>query len=665
MSDAPAPELRQELLDDFYAEYDELLLALREGLTRLEGKERGAKILEGLFRTTHTLKGISAIVGLRSAEELAHAMEELLRALSKGATELTAGMVDDLLAAAHRLEQIGTAHRVRKPVPAVEDLLKALRATLPKAASDSAGVVPVTPAAAEAVAPVDVEADARARGLSLWRAAFSPSAALDARKINVTTVRERLQEVGEILRATPIVKGKGVIVFEFLIASKTGPAETDSWAADGIVLTPVEPPAVVERTAENASASSEIETSSLAPSHMVRVDLARLDDLMRITGEMVILRSRLEERLAQSGGLNPALKEVTLGFSRSLREMREAIARVRMVPIAEIFARMPFVMRDLVRDSKKKVRVVLEGNQTEVDKYLVERLKEPLLHLMRNAFAHGIESAKERESSGKPAEATVTLRAQSVGESVLIRIRDDGRGINAAQVRARALAAGMVVPDQLDAAALLKILCAPGFSTKDQADLAAGRGVGMAVVATTVRELGGLLTLESLPGQGTEFSLKLPLTLSIAAAIIVGVNGETCAVPQSAVDEILQVPATVVRAIGPTEVIPYREGLLPIVRLRRIFGAAPLVGATLTVLVVSSDRGSTGLVVDQVRSQREIVIRPLSDPLIRVPGIAGATELGDGRPILILDPNALTQGVVRPPNNADFTTQPLPQGSAL
>ena len=639
MSGDFSPELRKELLDDFYAECDELLMAVREGLTVLERSPAAG--VEGLFRAVHSLKGIAAIAGVREAEELAHAMEDMLRALSEGDVALTAGRVGVLLDATRRLEQIIGAHQAGKPAPEHATLAKKLRAE-GGAAKGKGGRKTRAAAAKEtreetaaAMPAEDPVAAARAKGLQPWRCTFAPSAELDARGVNVNRVRERLSEVGEIFQATPVVRPGAGIAFVFVVGLRETPADRAAWAADGMTLEPV-----VEAAAGEAS--------SLMPSHLVRVDLARLDDLMRIAGEMVIQRSRLEDRIRQQFGGNETLKEIDLGLARSLRELRKAIARVRLVPIAEIFTRMPFVIRDLAAGSDKKARVVLEGHQTEIDKYVAERLKEPLLHLVRNAFSHGIEAPAERVAAGKPEEATVTLRAESAGEFVTIQVRDDGGGIDAEAVVARAKVLGVSVPERRDAAGLLGILCAPGFSTREEADRAAGRGVGMAVVANTVRELGGTLTLETTRGGGTTFTLRLPLTLSIVDAIVVAVGGEICAVPQSAVDEIVQVTAGESRSIKETEVLPYRGGLLPVVRLRGAFGLEAAGGGVLTVLVVSGERGATGLVVDRVLSRREIVVRPLTDPLVRVPGVAGATELGDGRPILILDPNALTSGVVRP-----------------
>ena len=286
--------------------------------------------------------------------------------------------------------------------------------------------------------------------------------------------------------------------------------------------------------------SASAESAPLTPSHIVRVDLSRLDDLMRMAGELVIHRSRLEERIRRYGN-DATLKEINLAMTRSLRELREGISRVRLVPIGEIFTSMPLVVRQLGRKSPKQARVSLEGQQTPVDKYLVERLKEPLLHLVRNAYAHGVEMPKARLAAGKPAEATILLQAKSVGESVVIQVCDDGGGIDAEAVAARATALGMDLPEQLDAAGILDILCRPGFSTRTKADLAAGRGVGMAVVANAVRDLGGTMALETRLGVGTEFTLRLPLSLSIIEAVIVTVGGEVCAVPQNSVDEIVRV----------------------------------------------------------------------------------------------------------------------------
>jgi two-component system, chemotaxis family, sensor kinase CheA len=650
MSSEFSPELIKELLDDFYAESDELLTQVRQHLTLLDAALNDREppppaALEGLSRSIHTLKGIAAIAGVRAAEELAHHTEDVLRALTRQHVALTPERLDLLVRAVQRLETIITAQRHGKPVPDYLPLLEALQ----KAAS-----APAATAGPKRGGSAPEQAVAlRARGLTPWRCTFAPSADLDARGINVTVIRQRLGELGEIASGTPNIAAGGKMSFEFIVGFREAPDDLAKWDAEGVQLEPI-PEATTP--AATAPAEDTVDPLSLAPSHLVRVDLARLDDLMRIAGEMIIQRSRLEERLQKEFRDHQGLREIDQSLARSLRALRRAIARVRLVPIGEIFARIPFVVRDLAADSDKRVRVRLEGQQTEIDKYVAERLKEPLLHLVRNAFSHGVEPTDARRAAGKASEAKLTLRARSLGEWIEIEVEDDGRGVDVDAVLKRARAMGLEVPEQPDGPALLRILCSPGFSVRDEADRAAGRGIGMSVVANTVRELGGLLSLHHRAGQGTCFLLRLPLTLSILDAIILNVNGSTYAAPQNTVDEIVQVPANAIRQIRQTEVASYRGGLLPIIRLAHQFGGHASERPELTILVASTEAGSIGLVVDGVRTRREVVVRALNDPLVRVRGISGATELGDGRPILILDLAAFGRGVVRPALEQELST---------
>jgi two-component system chemotaxis sensor kinase CheA len=322
--------------------------------------------------------------------------------------------------------------------------------------------------------------------------------------------------------------------------------------------------------------------------------------------------------------------------------------RVRLVPVAEIFARMPFVVRDLARQTQKKARLKLTGQDTAIDKYLIERLKDPLLHLVRNAFSHGVETPEERTAASKPEEATIELNASTVGDSVIIRVRDDGRGINPNAILQRAKKLKLEIPETVDNQTILQILCASGFSTREDADRASGRGMGMTVVNTIVRELGGNLTLDSEEGRGTQFTIRLPLTLAIAETLIVEAAGQKCAIPQSFVREIFHATEEQIQLANGIEVISYREGVLPVVRMAKLFRLSSEPRPKMCVLVVTSDRGSVGLLTEKVLGQREVVVSALRDPLIQVPGISGATELGDGKPVLILDGASLTAGSVRP-----------------
>jgi two-component system chemotaxis sensor kinase CheA len=304
------------------------------------------------------------------------------------------------------------------------------------------------------------------------------------------------------------------------------------------------------------------------------------------------------------------------------------------------------VVRDLARDSGKRVQLEITGQGTEIDKFLIERMMDPILHLVRNAVGHGIETVERRVAAGKPPDGTIRLSASTVGESVIIEIADDGAGIDIAAIAQRAPAKGIRTEEGvLDSRVLLDIICASGFSTRDEADRISGRGVGMDVVRGTVQELRGTLEVATEPGRGTTFTITLPLTLAVIDAIIAHIGDQTFAVPQSAIQEVIEVDPGSVRAFERNELLTYRGRALPMVRLERLFHIDTAKRPRLHAIVVGTGLSAVGLLVDRVAGHREIVVKTITDPLIRVEGVSGATELGDGRLVLILDVSALSRGV--------------------
>jgi two-component system, chemotaxis family, sensor kinase CheA len=656
LSSENAARFDADLLDDFFAEADEHLLGIRQALLQLEASvdkaQADPKIVGDLFRNFHSFKGISAIVGLAPAEAVAHATEDFLRFIRSGKAQVTAKGVEILMAATRKLEQVVAAFRARQPLPGYGSLLADLQQQCDRAGS----FVPAPKPAVPLTHSPDTDLlsrmeEAKARRLLMWKYTFSPSPELNNQGININTIREQLSRTGEILKSSSLVRGAGLLAFEFVLAAKEAPADIAAWEARGVTVQPLEERETEAKPAATSSFEAETHNPFLAPSHVVRVDLKRLDELMRIAGEMVIHRSRLDVQLGLLNGERVDLRgvqEVSGGLGRSLRELREAIMRVRLVPVAEIFARMPFVVRDLAQQTQKKARLKLEGQETAIDKYIIERLKDPLLHLVRNAFSHGVETPEQRAAVSKPEESVIELKASAASDSVIIRVRDDGRGINPNAIIARAKQKDLEIPEVVDNAAILKILCTPGFSTRDDADRTSGRGVGMAVVLAAVRELGGDLMLETEEGRGTQFTLRLPLTLAVAEAFIVRAAGQTCALPQSAVREVLHIAEDQIQMANGIEVVSYRAGVLPVVRLAGLFRLKSAPKPTMCLLVVSTERGSVGLLTEQIAGQREVVVQAMRDPLIQVWGVSGATELGDGKPVLILDATALTGGSVRP-----------------
>jgi two-component system, chemotaxis family, sensor kinase CheA len=625
-------------MDDYFAECDEHLTEVRRILLAADpaaGAGLDREALEDLFRSFHSLKGLSGMVELREAELLAHEMEDYLRLLRDGEMQFSAAGHDALVKGTRALEQVIASRREQKDAVPVHETLALLSSI---AAKDLA--------ARTAIDALETDTPAPPRR---WRALFTPSPDLAARGVNVDHVRRRLRESARLVEAAPRIAADGTISFEFILEDLADDVVPESWTADGITAAVVETPAIAPL--DSLARADTVETGGtgsapgaiLNPSHYVRVDLAKLDELMRMIGDMVISRARLGESLTQVEPHVPAVQwrtvqENGLALERQLRDLREGVMRLRLVPVGEIFRRMSFVVRDLARESGKKMDLRLRGQDTEIDKFLVERMMDPVLHLVRNAVSHGIEPPHARIAHGKTDVGHLALSASSVGDIVTIEIADDGAGVDAGAVAARARALGMTVADGLlDGPALLEILCAPGFSTRDAADRAAGRGVGMGVVQSTIRELGGTLSIDTEPGQGTRFIIELPVSLAIADAIIATVGTQTFAVPQSAIREVIEVEPTSLRAIENHEIAPYRGAVLPIIRLSRLFKVASVPRRALHVFVVGHGLSAVGIAVDRIVGQREVVVRPMVDPLIRVEGVTGATDLGDGRVVLILD----------------------------
>ncbi len=643
-----------DFLDDYFAECDEHLTGVRRLLLALEGSvgrvEINRPVLDELFRHFHSLKGISGMVELRQAEDLAHRLEDYLRALRQGGVILSADGMDALFDGTQTLEQVIGIRRNGGTFPAIGPVAERI-----------ARLVDAMPAGDGRARPAAAAAPAPASGVPRWRCTFEPSSDLVARGVRVDTVRRRLASAGEILDAAPRVTGEGAIAFDFVLAAPLDESVIAAWRADGIGVEPLPDAAAAPAVLPQAMTAADAETTSAgtgASSHFVRVDLARLDDLMRIVGDLVISRARLNDTLSRVEQQIPAgewraIQDNAIVIDRQLRTLREGIMRVRLVPVGEIFRRMPFVVRDLARETGTRVRMELQGQSTEIDKFLIERMMDPVLHLVRNAVSHGIETVEERLAAGKRPEGTIVLSAATAGDIVRIDVADDGRGVDPEAVVARARAAGLPVPaGVIDGAALLALLCAPGFSTRDESDRASGRGVGMSVVQAAVEELSGTLRLETEKGTGTRFVLELPVTLAITDALIARVGSETFAIPQASIREVVEVPVAALLQVEGNEMTPYRGAALPVVRLARLFGLEPVSRDRLHLFVVGSGASAIGIAVDRIVGQREVVVRAIADALVRVDGISGATDLGDGHVVLILDPAVLARQMRERPDRA-------------
>ena len=673
-------ELAEAFLDDFFIEADEHLQTITRHLLFLEQNPDAAPqeaIIQELFRSYHTLKGLCGMAGLSAAAKLSHALESVLRRVQRGEMALTPEALDALVRGTEKLAAIIATFRERKEeatdieaeVSELEKLAAAKESSDLETGSRKLSPRPIdeeTLAAMQAALSQEERERLQRDGQNqrtIYLVQFDPHRQ-DAQGVTVDQVRAWLEQEGDLIKATPIV-GENSVRFAFLWAGKAPPNAGDpfhldwrpasetlfqSVSAADPTTAPVSSnggPAPPQKTQAKTAAPRQ----PVAGAGTMRVDISRLDEIMRHVGDLVVSRSRLRETIQALDGQQPELRRQLLDLDRDverqLRRLREAVMRARMAPLADAFSRMPLVIRDLARAQGKEVRLEIEGERAEIDKALVDRLFEPLQHLVRNAVIHGIEPPEEREALGKPRQGRILLAARPEGNRMAIVVADDGRGIDPERVAERAAELGRLSTNEpLSDAEILEIICRPGVSTKKNADLGAGRGVGMDVVRDAVRRMGGVLNMRNTPGKGVAFIMHVPLTLAIIDALLVQIGDERYAVPQTSIEHVIEVdPARIVKsAMG--EFLPYGGNALPVLRLDRILDAPPARSrrARVHALLSGGEDPEAALLVDGILGMREIVVRTLDDPLLRRTCATGAAELGDGSVVLILDIPHLLRG---------------------
>jgi two-component system, chemotaxis family, sensor kinase CheA len=578
---------------DFLIEAGELVQALGGQLVELESRPQDQDLLNAIFRAFHTVKGGAGFLELHPLVELCHAAEDVFNALRGGKRAVDAPLMDAVLQALDSVQAMMQAVAAGVPLtPAAPALLQTLRALLAPVAA------PVAPKKKAAPKPRKAKAAAAPAADTISDDEFE--ALLD-------------QLHGSGKAPAPVQPAPAV--------SAPPPAEKSA------------PPAVaaVRPQPVAAAAPPPAETT-------VRVDTARLDALMNLVGELVLVRNRLKDLRARDA--DPAL------FARPVAELdfitrglQNAVMQVRMQPVGKVFARFPKIARDVARGLGKQVEVELQGEDTDLDKNLVEALADPLVHMVRNSVDHGIEMPDERVRRGKPAAGKLVLSAQQQGDSIAITVRDDGGGIDAERVRSKAVEKGLL--DPIDAAQLsqdecLQLVFLPGFSTKEQVSDLSGRGVGMDVVNSRIRALGGSVRIESELGAGSTVRIRVPLTLAILSALMVSANGRRYALPLAPVLDVFALEPGAAETLDRWDVVLTRRDTLRLVWLDPWLARAEDDRRRHVVVAQVGDE-RYGFVVGEVRGREEIVIKPLGPSLRGTPGISSATVLPDGRVALILD----------------------------
>ena len=662
----------KEFLTAYLAEVEDQLQSANGKLLEIEASAKESKAnpraVRDLFRALHTIKGLSAMVGVEPAVAISHRMEAVLRVADQAGGRVALGSVDTMLQAIraieHRVRELSERKEASAAPPALLEALDQLEPSgaLPHDAEPLA--LDLDPAIATKLAPFELEAlvDGMRTGRRAVRVDFSPSPAKAQRGLSINTVRERVGSIGEIVKVVPISvpatdDAPGALTFALLVLTSASDEELAN--AAGVAPESLQP---LARQAGPVSVTApalapddvEDERPEAAPQrrNIVRVEVSRLDDAMDHLSTLIVTRSRLARAVATltAAGVNTReLGEIMRDNARQLRDLRASILRVRMVPVADVLDRIPLLLRGLCRESGKQVRLRVDAGSAELDKGVAERLFPAIVHLVRNAVDHAIESPAERIAAGKPAEGTLRIACFARSNTRLeLTVTDDGRGVDRAAVASR------TGRDVQGDAALLDALCRAGFSTRAAATTTSGRGMGMDIVKRiVVDQLGGELGMKTAPGASTTFTLRVPLTIAIVDAFTMECRDQRFVVPVSMVEEIFDVDPSRVR-LGPRMSGAARAGLV-----ERRGEAVPLVelGALLHLrdgkearqaMVVRRGGDPIAFGMDRVTGQQEAVVRPLVDPLVQAPGVSGATDLGDGKPTLVLDLVALGGMLVAP-----------------
>lgn len=668
-----------EILQDFLVEAGELLEALNEQLIELEQNPNDRDLLNAVFRSFHTIKGGAGFLNLNALVVVCHHAEDVFNLLRNGERRIDPVLMDVVLRVLDVLNvMFGDLKSGREPEPASPALITDLAAL---AVPDAAGLSEPEPQpAAVAVpepAPESVPASADASPAEtideITEAEFE--ALLDALSSQPAVVSEPPPSEAESIKAASTPEessGSSDLIsddeFESLLDQLHGSraAKPVEPVAQAESLKPSLPPAPVPSSPPSRPAFSaplepaadpfdtaKAQRAAAAPvgETSVRVDTQRLDEIMNLVGELVLVRNRLSMLRVRTGDeeIGKAIASLALVTS----DLQAAVMKTRMQPVKKVFSRFPRVVRDLARNLGKEIELETFGEETDLDKNLVEALADPLVHLIRNAVDHGIEMPDEREAKGKPRRGTVVLGAAQEGDHISLLIQDDGRGMDPEKLRAKAVEKGLLDPGQaerLSARECFDLIFMAGFSTKEEISDVSGRGVGMDVVKTRIAQLNGTVEIDSKLGVGTRLNVKLPLTLAILPALMVILDGRRFAIPLASVSEILDLDLTRTHFVDDQEAIMVRNHALPLYYASRWLHPYRLTEpkSDAHVVVVHVAQRKIGLVVDDLVGQEEVVIKPLGKGLHGVPGLAGATITGDGGIALIIDIPALVRLMSQP-----------------
>jgi two-component system chemotaxis sensor kinase CheA len=655
--------------DEFTSEAEELLETLSRDLVEFESQGRDVRpeVINKIFREVHSLKGLAGMLGFGEISELSHSLEDMLDRLRMGKIEITKELIDLLYDAVDSLNRlvIGINDPTMGGLVDITGLTRRIHQLATnqphRANEDPFADLTLDEQTKKSLTEYEEHRlleNVRARNHILAVEVRFDFADFDER---LRALTETLSKAGEVISTLPAIDSSGGtgIAFRLLYGSMLSEEAVALLVPAGQVLSlrKHEVPAAGSASEAIASEAPDEDLSLRSISQTVRVDISKLDHVMNIVGELIIEKTQLDslsrslhqgEAVQQARVTAHELTKIARNLERKLNELQRSVIETRMVPVGQIYAKLSRTVRKVARELNKEIELVLRGEDTELDKVMVEELTDPLMHIIRNALDHGIEPAQERVSKGKNPIGKVTLNAYQQGNSVVLDVTDDGRGIDPDVVRKAAVRRNLIAQhDPFDQRRAYETLFTPGFSTAAVVSEISGRGVGLDVVKRNLQELKGSIDIVSVPGEGTTFRIMLPITLAIIQALIVRAAGEQFAIPLTSVEESLRIYSRDIRTVERREVFTLRDFTLPLLRLSDAFhldsdrDESP--DAKWFVVVTRSGEKVAGILVDALVRQQEVVIKSIGDRLKTIPGIAGATEVGEGEIVLVIDVETLIE----------------------
>ncbi|UDM18576.1 chemotaxis protein CheA [Vogesella sp. XCS3] len=620
----------EELLQDFLLESTELLSDVDNKLVELEKRPNDRALLNDIFRGFHTIKGGAGFLNVAPMVTICHRTENLFDKLRNSELGLSSELMDVILDA----------------TGAVRDMFTVLSQGLPPPNPDPAMLAALDAALAGNLAAVKAPTQAApvAQAAPVVQAAPAPAPASNSNEPNWAALHQAVSGAEQpAAAASPAATATYDMAAAATVVTESAPAELIPAA---IVPAAVVPAAPKPQNKPAPSTGGPISGQE----NTIRIDTVRLDQVLNLSGEIGLTKNRLttlRTEILQGNMETNTLRSLDEAISQLdllVSDLQNAVMKTRMQPIGRLFQKYPRLARDLARQLGKEVELVITGEETELDKTMIEDLNDPLVHLVRNAVDHGVESADERIAMGKKPQSLIELTAEQVGDHIVIEITDDGKGMNPEVLRRKAIAKGLIdaeTANSLDEKQCLQLIFLPGFSTKDQISSVSGRGVGMDVVRTNIQKLNGRIDINSIQGEGTRISISLPLTLAILPVLVVRACNQPFAVPLAMVREIIPIDTTAIQEVSGRPTIVVRDEILPLKTLSGLLNWQPTQKPNFGVLMQSAEK-SFILAVDSFVGRDDVVIKPLQN--IRPKGVAGATLSGDGSVVLVLDMEDLLAG---------------------